>query len=399
MSAVTEMVATPTRASLVEKAVELGVALKARSSAANAARKLPVETIEDLKAAGFFRILQPARYGGLEMDPQTFFDVQIEVAAACPSTAWVLGVVAVHNWQLALFDERAQQEVWGEDSSTLISSSYMPVGKVQRVEGGFKLSGRWGFSSGSDHCQWAFLGAFVPPAEGSKRPDMRTFLVPRSDYRLDDTWHVSGLRATGSNDVVVEDAFVPEHRTHRFSDGFMCKSPGQSLNTGALFSIPFGQLFVRSVSTPSIGMATGALRAYREIMKERVSRADGAKGCEDPAGQRAAARAEATIDRVKLVLMRNFDQMIEAAREGRTLEVDERVKWRYESAMAVSDCVEVVRELFSVSGSRSIFLDSPMNGYFQDIHACRAHYANNPEKPSQNYGRVQFGMRNQDFFI
>jgi 3-hydroxy-9,10-secoandrosta-1,3,5(10)-triene-9,17-dione monooxygenase len=275
----------------------------------------------------------------------------------------------------------------------------MPVGKVQRVEGGFKLSGRWGFSSGSDHCQWAFLGAFVPPAEGSKRPDMRTFLVPRSDYRIDDTWHVSGLRATGSNDVVVEDAFVPEHRTHRFSDGFMCKSPGQSLNTGALFSIPFGQLFVRSVSTPSIGMATGALRAYREIMKERVSRADGAKGCEDPAGQRAAARAEATIDRVKLVLMRNFDQMIEAAREGRTLEVDERVKWRYESAMAVSDCVEVVRELFSVSGSRSIFLDSPMNGYFQDIHACRAHYANNPEKPSQNYGRVQFGMRNQDFFI
>ena len=388
-----------TRESLVEKALALGPVLIARAQAADAARKLPVETVEDFQEAGFFRMLQPARVGGLEMDPQAFFDVQIAIARACPSSAWVLGVVAVHNWQLALFEPQAQEDVWGEDPSTLISSSYMPVGEVTRVEGGFKLSGRWGFSSGSDHCQWAFLGAFVPPEPGSKKPDMRTFLVPRSDYRLEDTWHVSGLKATGSNDVVVEGAFVPEHHTHKFGDGFMCKSPGQALNTGPLYRIPFGQIFVRSVSTPALGMAQGALDTYQEVMRARVSRADGGKGIEDPAGQRIAAVAESTIDHEKLVLHRNFDAMMAAARAEAPLSIEDRVKWRYESSMAVVKCVEVVRELFSASGSRSIFLDSPMQRYFQDVHACRAHYANNPEKPSQNYGRVQLGLRNQDFFI
>ena len=131
------------------------------------------------------------------------------VAQYCPSTAWVLGVVGVHQWQLALFDERAQNEVWGASNEVLISSSYMPVGKVERVEGGYMLSGRWGFSSGSKYCDWAFLGAFVPGLDG-KPPDMRTFLVPKGDYRIEDTWKVMGLRATGSNDVVIDGCFVPE---------------------------------------------------------------------------------------------------------------------------------------------------------------------------------------------
>lgn len=388
-----------TREALVERARALAPALRARAEATGAARRLSVETIQDFQDAGFFRILQPARWGGLEMDPATFFAVQIEVAAACPSTAWVLGVVAVHAWQLALFDPQAQEDVWGQDSSTLISSSYMPVGQVERVEGGFKLSGRWGFSSGSDHCRWAFLGAFVPPEPGSKAPDMRTFLVPRADYVLDDTWHVSGLRGTGSNDVVVQGAFVPEHRTHRFKDGFLCESPGNALNSGPLYKIPFGQLFVRSVSTPSIGMALGALEAFREVMRERVSRADGGKGIDDPVGQRVAAEAEATVDAARLVLERNFARMMACARRGEVPSIDDRVKWRFESSAAVGQCVEVVNALFAAGGSRSIFLDSPMQRYFQDIHACRAHYANNPDKPSRNYGKVLFGQRNEDFFI
>src|SRR5262245_33341804 len=237
---------------LVQKARELAPVLAQRVPEADRLRRVPDATIAEFKEAGVFKMLQPSRWGGLEVDPKTFFEVQWTIAAACPSSAWVLGVVAVHNWQLALFDPKAQDEVWGEDSSTLISSSYAPTGKITRVEGGYRISGRWSFSSGCDHCQWVFLGGFVPPEGDQKAPDMRTFLVPRSDYKIDDNWHVAGLKGTGSKDIVVENAFVPEHRTHRLIDGYFRKSPGNATNTAPLFKLPFGQIFVRSVSTSAI---------------------------------------------------------------------------------------------------------------------------------------------------
>ena len=278
-----------THEELIARAEALAPVLRERAEAANQMRRLPDETMADLKANGFFRVLQPKRFGGYELSPQTLFDLQITLGAACPSTAWVLGVVAVHSWQLALFDEQAQQEVWGEDTDVLISSSYMPVGKVKRVEGGFRFSGRWGFSSGSDHCDWAFLGGFVPVESGP--PDMRTFLIPRADYTLEDTWHVSGLKATGSKDVVIDDVFVPEHRTHKLIDGFRCKNPGNAVNDAPLFRLPFGQVFVRSVSTTIIGIAQGMLDAYTDLMRGRVSRATGGKAWPCTAGSQAPGSA------------------------------------------------------------------------------------------------------------
>ena len=153
--------AVPTRETLIERARALIPVLKSRSEAATAARTLPKETIQDLQEAGFFRVLRSrSRYGGYEHDPQVFFDIQMTLAEGCMSTAWVYGVIAVHPFQLALFDAKAQADVWSKDDSTLVSSSYQPVGKVERVDGGFRLSGRWGFSSGCDHCDWnVFLGA------------------------------------------------------------------------------------------------------------------------------------------------------------------------------------------------------------------------------------------------
>src|SRR5262249_52640035 len=160
-------------------------------------------------------LMQPSRWGGAEVDPGIFFEAQLALATACPSTAWVMGVVGVHSWQLALFPLAAQEEVWGSDPETLVSSSYAPTGKVERVDGGYRISGRWSFSSGCDHCQWVFLGGMVPPEREGAPPEMRTFLVPRSDYTIEDNWHVAGLKATGSKDIVIVGALVPEHRTHR----------------------------------------------------------------------------------------------------------------------------------------------------------------------------------------
>ena len=385
----------PSAAELVARAKALVPVLREREAAAIAARQVPVETVADFHEAGFFKILQPRRWGGFELSPQVFYDVQIEIARGCPSSAWILGVIAVHNWQLAVFDERAQQEVWGEDPSTLVSSSYMPVGKVTVVDGGYKLSGRWGFSSGSEHCKWVFVGAFVPTGEG-KPPDMRTFLVPRADYTIDDVWDTTGLTATGSNDIVIDDVFVPDYRTHRFADGYKCDSPGNATNPGHLYRLPFGQIFVRSVSTPAIGMAVGALEAFVEDNITRVSRATGARVQENPRAQRVAAEAH---DAFRLVLERNVRVMLEQAERGERISIEDRVRYRYDSTNAVLQCVAVVDQLHAASGGRAIYRSSRINRYFQDIHACRAHYANNPDNPAGNLGKVMFGQRNTDYFL
>ena len=391
--------AIPTHDELIARAKALAPTLLERAPAAAELRRLPDETVADFKEAGFFRMLQPQRWGGFEVDPKTFFEVQMTIAAACPSSAWVLGVVAVHSWQLALFADKAQEDVWGKDSSTLISSSYAPTGKITRVEGGYKVSGRWSFSSGCDHCQWVFLGGFVPPDGESKNPDMRTFLLPRADYKIDDNWHVAGLKATGSKDIVVDDVFVPEHHTHKLIDGFFRKSPGNAVNTSPLYKLPFGQIFVRSVSTSAIGAAQGALDAYNQIAAKRIAAGDGAKVADDPATQIVAANAAALIDEARLVIQRNFDELMTAARTGADMPVERRVKFRYDSSRAVVKCVEAVDGLFTASGGRAIFLNSPILRYFLDVHAARAHYANNPDKPARNFGGVQLSLKNTDFFI
>jgi 3-hydroxy-9,10-secoandrosta-1,3,5(10)-triene-9,17-dione monooxygenase len=384
---------------VVQCAQALVPTLAERAPRAAELRRLPDETVADLKRAGLFRLLQPARWGGAELDPVRFFDTQLTLATACPSTAWVMGVVSVHNWQLALFPDEAQREVWGEDPDTLISSSYAPTGKVERAEGGYRIRGRWSFSSGCDHCQWVFLGGIVPPEREGAPPEMRTFLVPRRDYIIEDNWFVSGLRATGSKDIVIESAFVPEHRTHRLIDGFRRASPGNEINKAPLYRIPFGQIFVRSVSTSAIGAAQGALDAYTAIAAKRVAAGDGQKVAEDPAAQLVAARAGALVDEARAILHRDVEELMASARADQELSLERRLRFRHDSSQAVVKSVEAVDALFTASGGRAIFLDSPLQRYFQDVHAARAHYANNPDKPGRNWGGVQLGLKNQDFFV
>jgi 3-hydroxy-9,10-secoandrosta-1,3,5(10)-triene-9,17-dione monooxygenase len=387
-----------THEDLLARAKEMLPTLLARVPKADELRRVPDETIADFQRAGFFRMLQPKRWGGLEIDPAHFFEVQATIATACASSAWVLGVVAVHAWQLALFAPEAQDDVWKADASTLISSSYAPTGKVTRVDGGFRISGRWSFSSGCDHAKWVFLGGMVPSGS-EKPPEMRTFLVPRADYVIDDNWHVAGLKGTGSKDIVIEGAFVPEHRTHKLIDGFFRKSPGNAVNDAPLYKLPFGQIFVRSVSTSAIGIAQGALDVYRQAAAKRVAAGDGAKVAEDPSTQVVAARAASLIDEAKLVLKRNMDELMTIAKTGADLPLETRVRYRFDSSNAVVKCVEAVDMLFTASGGRAIFLNSPLLRYFMDAHAARAHFANNPDKPARNLGGVLLDLKNADFFL
>ena len=384
---------------LRERARAMVPRLRERANRTSELHHLPEETVQEMIEAGFFKILQPARHGGYELDPKDFFDVQMTLAEGCMSTAWVLGVVAIHNWQLGLFDERAQRDVWGTNDDTLISSSYMPVGKVRRVEGGFRLSGKWSFSSGSEHCDWVFLGAMVPPDKAGDAPDYRTFLVPRGEYRIEFNWDVSGLEGTGSNDIVVEDAFVPEYRTHRSMDGFHCSSPGNAVNTNPLFRLPFGQIFVRAVCSSSIGALQGALDNFIAINRDRVGLNDAKRAAMDPGAQEAAAEANRVIDECKTIMYRNFRQMQDAAAAGAVLPMEERVKMRYDAAVVAPKCAEAVNKLLIHSGAQSIYRTHPINRAWLDINAGRTHVANNAGKFARNQGSSLFGFDVDDTFL
>jgi 3-hydroxy-9,10-secoandrosta-1,3,5(10)-triene-9,17-dione monooxygenase len=390
--------AIPTREELVQRARDLAPRLLERAKKAGELRRVPDETIEDFHRLGFFKVVQPKRYGGYEMNPSIIFDLQLELGRGCASSSWVYGVLSVHTWQLALFAPEAQDEVWKDDPTTLISSSYMPVAKTEWADGGIKLSGRWSFSSGCDACEWVFLGGFAPKEEGQP-PDMRTFLVPRSDYEIIDNWFVSGLKGSGSKDVVVDGAFVPDHRMHKFIDGFKQRSPGNEINPSPVYRYPFGQIHVRSVSTPALGAALGALDAYVEFMKAKVSQATGGKASDSATNSTVAADATALLDREVITLRRNFDEMFGYLERGEKIPLDRRVQFRNDSARAVRVSTEVVEELFVTCGARAAFEDHPINRHFQDIHTIRLHHANGPDAPAANFGSVLFGKPSTDFFI
>lgn len=371
----------PTAEQLVERARAMIPALKERAKACTAARNVPAETVAEMQAAGFFKVLQPKRWGGYEMGPNVYFEILRTLAEGCMSSAWIYGVIGCHPYELALFHNEAQQEVWGEDDSTLVSSTYQPVGQVEPTDGGYYLSGRWGFSSGSMHCKWVLLGALIWPegGPGSGPPDMRTFLLPRSDYQvIEGTWETFGLQGTGSFDIVVDRAFVPEHRTHRAEDGFLCQNPGQAENDGPMYSLPWAQIFIRGVSTAALGGTRAAINAAVAIMKDRISTNTGKASKSDPMLHAAIARAHAESREMELTLKTTFDEQMAIAALGEPLSMEMRALAAYQSSNVVRRCADLVDDMVQLLGGRAIYMSSDIIQPWLDIMAARAHVANDP---------------------
>jgi len=386
----------PASAQLIERARAMIPRLAGRSIAQKHMRGILPETIAEMQAAGLFRVLQPKRWGGYEMDLGTFYDIEIALGEGDMSVGWIYGVLGVVTWFLGLIDDRVAQEVWGHDTTTLICSSTMPAGKAAAVDGGLRLNGHWRYASGCEHCDWAMLGGMVQ--DGSAAPDWRFFVVPRADYRTVDNWQVAGLQGTGSIDVVLEDVFVPGYRTQRMQDNFQLRGAGQASNTSSLYRLPFGQIFVRGVSTAGLGALHAMLAALVAYSRGRVTRAGG-RSAENPAMQLLCAETAAAIDEMRITLHRNCRMLHDYARRAEMPPLDLRLQYKFQSSAVIERCTRFAARIFKATGAAGLSDELPFGRILQDLMAARAHISNQYEYYGSNWGAVMLGQENQDFLL
>jgi len=348
-------------------------ALRERADRAEAVREMPKETIEDLHRTGLLRFHQPRRWGGMELEFVSLFDIPAEIARGCASTGWNVANLGVHHWMLALYDERAQEEVWNKNPDALIASGIAyPQGGGRRVDGGFVISGFWNFSSGVDPADWNMLAVMV--RDGDRVVDHRMCLVPRSDYEIVDDWHVLGMRSTGSKSVRAKDVFVPEHRAlcmylARGGSQF----PGARANPNPLYQVPLSALGSHCLAAAGVGNAQAALELTIEAIRERSTNYTGVRMRDFQALQLRVARAGAMADAARLVIRADCLEAERIAREPRAPTIEEKLRFKRNVAYAMELCTEAVDTLHSLAGANGIYDRYPIQRLFRDQHTLAGH--------------------------
>lgn len=374
--------------------------LRDHAAAAEEGRRLPVETAARLREAGVMRLLQPARVGGYEADPQVFYEAVRLIGTACGASAWVTGVVGVHAYQVGLYNQQAQDDVYGANPDTWISSHYQPHGVLTPVDGGYRLSGHWHFSSGSDHCDWVFVGARIGADTPEDQVDVKNWyhvLVPRPDYRIDDVWDVVGLRGTGSNDIIVDDAFVPAHRVLAWMDLITQNCPGRAVNTGPLFRMPWSAMFGSAVAAPMVGIGYGVLESYVRSQQPKSSDPDKSRPVMgDWVILRAIAEAASDLDASRDQLIGNIAAMYEYARADQPIPTELRQRCRRDQAMAGTRSLRAADAVFEHAGGRALGASNAMQRLWRDLHGARAHMVNSPNMSLASYAAGLLGGKNYD---
>ncbi|WP_439711385.1 acyl-CoA dehydrogenase family protein [Bradyrhizobium elkanii] len=385
---------------MVARAKALVPALRERASRTEELRRLPPETERDLLDSGLFRILQPKRVGGSELDYVALVDCADALGQGDASVSWNFANLASHHWMLGMFAPEAQSAVWGEDPDALIASSFVfPAGRARKTGGGYVLSGHWPFSSGVESCGWNMLASVVASDDEADGVEYRLFLLNSRDYSIDDTWNAAGLRGTGSNDVRVTDAFVPEHMTVAVSDLAGGATPGSIVNPNALYMLPVFSLFPYVLSGVGLGNAQACLDDYVEIARHRASTYNRAKIGDLQSTQIKIAEASAKIDAARLIMRTNCVEALAEVRRGDIPGIAAKTKLRRDGAFAVNLCTEAVSLLFAAGGARSLFTSGALQRQFRDAHAVNSHLAFNFDAAGTNYGRVALGLPSENLTL
>lgn len=387
-------------ASMIAKVRALAPRLRERAARTEELRQLPPETEKDMHDAGLFRMLQPKRIGGAELDYVALVDCAELLGRADASVAWNFANLASHHWMLAMFEQQAQDLVWDRDPDVLIASSFIfPAGRATRVEGGYRLRGSWPFSSGVASCEWNMLASVVYSDDEADGVEYRIFLLPKGDYRVLDTWNVAGLRGTGSCDVEVKDAFVPGYMTVAVGDLAGGPTPGSTVNPNPSYTLPVFSLFPYVLSGVALGNAQACLDDYAEVARHRVSTYNRAKLSDFQSTQIKIAEASAKIDAARLIMRSAcIDAMADACR-GHIPNMARKTKYRRDGAFSVNLCTEAVSMLFAASGARGLFTSGVLQRQFRDAHAINSHLAFNFDAAGTNYGRVALGLPSENLTL
>lgn len=378
-------------AELLARARELVPTLCKRAPDAEKLRRIPPESIDDLRRAGLFRTLQPAVLGGYELPLDEAVLITATVAEGCGSTGWIQGIYSDHCATVGMFDGQAQKDVWERSPDSLISSGFMPTGKAVRVDGGYRLSGRWPFSSGCDYADWALVRSFVPTAPDTGSAELYMFLVPNTDYAIIDNWFVMGMSATGSKDFELEgEVFVPEHRALGNKELANGTGPGSEFNGGALYRLPRNATVPFSLAAPLIGIAERALQIFVEGMRDRSS--GDRRAAQEGAIHARVAKSAAEIDAARALMLRDCREAMEIVERGERLSIEKRARNRRDIAYVAYQCTRALDRLYASAGAGSIFLDGEAQRLLRDIHAAGQHIALSWDVAGSTYGRVMFGL-------
>jgi alkylation response protein AidB-like acyl-CoA dehydrogenase len=385
---------TAAEAALIAQARALVPVLRERAAHAERLRRLPDETEAAFRQAGFYRILQPARYGGLEARYGLQTMLGAEAARGCASSGWALSITAAHSWIFGMFPREAQDEFWNPDTARTLASSFLAVApSVTPQPGGIRLSGRWRFSSNVDHCAGIILLAMLP---GAGSPPRQTFVfLQREQYEIEDTWNVVGLAATGSNDVVVKDVFVPEHRLLDVMSTREARAPGAQANPHYLFSLPLFAVFAHCLVGAALGAAEGALDQIVNSVRSKTSVAN-VKLAEQPTVQTRIAEAAAELAAARALLQADRARINDMGHLRQLPDGETRVRYRLDVGYAAKLSVQAIERLLPIVGGRGLELADPFQRAWRDAHAVAQHIALVWDLQALNYGAVRLGGKAGD---
>jgi len=377
----------------VRRARECVPLLRSRAQKCEDARVLLPENEKLLHETGLFRFHQPKRFGGMELPFVAVVDIVAELARGCPSTAWNVGNLGCHHWILGYYEPETQHEVWDQNPDALIASSIaLAAGRGKAVEGGYVVKGHWPFSSGVDNSDWNMLAVTIYGDDDRTPVDWRLCLVPKSDYRIIDTWFAMGMVGTGSKDIEVKDVFVPERRAlplARCRGGL--EHPGAALNSGPLFRVPIVASAGHPLSATALGAAEGAFEHVVANFSSRIGTYTGAKVADFQAVQIKIAEARCLIDSARGLMRQSAVGFDDFASRNAVPELQLKLRWRAQNALAVRQARQAVETLWSCYGANAIYTRDPLQRYLRDLQAINQHFSFSFDIAGAAYGTLTLG--------
>ena len=378
----------PTAEELVQRAEALVPMLRERADETETLRRVPEATMAVLHEQGLLKYYQPKCYGGYELDWGTHFKIGRAVAKGCPSTAWIVAVVGGHTCYVGRFPKEAQDEVWADGQDVLISTgSVQKTGTVKKVPGGFQLSGAWGFASGVDHAHWGMVAGRM---DGDK--EVSQYLFPRKDFTIDDVWHVAGMKGTGTKDIVLNDAFVPEHRALKMSRFTGAMPPGGDANPHYIYRTEFRPFSGSSLLGPILGTAEGAFADYTAMTRERTGAIFGDKVADNTAVQLRVSESSAELAAAAALAERIYATLNVRGKMLEPFTEEERASLMRDRAYIMKLCRQSCERLVTMMGAQGLFNTNPVQRAFRDLHAMATQFGVNWDLNMPPYGRLALGL-------